>query len=411
MQQLLHTPEGVRDYYNDECAAKLELKRRIQNTFGLYGYRSIQTPTFEYFDIFNAERGSVSSKEMYKFFDRDGETLVLRPDFTPSIARCAAKYYMNEILPVRLCYQGNTFINNMSYQGRLKESTQSGAELIGDDSVSADAEMIAMVVDCLKATGLTEFQVEIGQVDYFNGLLEESRLDQKEIQELRTLIENKNHFGLDMLVKSMDLPDGVSEALSSLPQLFGSAEQVFPEAKRLTDNPTALKAVKRLEELYELMKAYKMEQYISFDLGRLGNFRYYTGIIFKAYTYGTGDSVVTGGRYDNLMIQFGKDAPSIGFGISVDTLMSALMRQKIAIPFPSGGTLLIYDPPKRKRAIALASSYRAEGSRVHLMETQIVDADTYIEYAKTHHMDQLLYLSSSDGGIRTIWQREEKGEA
>ena len=125
MVQLLHTPEGVKDYYNDEFARKDALRRRIKDTFSRYGYRGIQTPSFEYFDIFNAERGSVSSRDMYKMIDRNGETLVLRPDFTPSIARCAAKYYGAESLPVRFCYEGNTFINNSSYQGRLKETTGS----------------------------------------------------------------------------------------------------------------------------------------------------------------------------------------------------------------------------------------------------------------------------------------------
>ena len=95
-RQLLHTPEGVRDIYSEECARKLALQERIRGVFHLYGYEDIETPVFELFDIFNKERGSVSSSEMFKFFDRDNNTLVLRPDMTPSIARCVAKYYMDE---------------------------------------------------------------------------------------------------------------------------------------------------------------------------------------------------------------------------------------------------------------------------------------------------------------------------
>ena len=131
MEQLLHTPEGVRDIYNGECARKLAVEQKIRETMNLYGYRDIQTPGFEFFDIFRKERGSVASKDMFKFFDREGNTLVLRPDMTPSIARCAAKYYSEERIPVRLCYLGNTYTNNSSYQGRLKECTDAGAELIG----------------------------------------------------------------------------------------------------------------------------------------------------------------------------------------------------------------------------------------------------------------------------------------
>ena len=151
--QLLHTPAGVRDIYAEECARKLAVQEKIQQVFHLYGYQNIETPTFEFFDIFNKERGSVGANEMYKFFDRDNNTLVLRPDMTPPIARCVTKYFMEEELPLRLCYLEPTFINNTSYQGRLKETTQTGAEFIGDDSSDADTEMIAMVIDTLKEPG------------------------------------------------------------------------------------------------------------------------------------------------------------------------------------------------------------------------------------------------------------------
>ena len=120
----------------------------------------------EFFDVFGKQVGTTPSRELYKFFDREGNTLVLRPDFTPSIARAASMYYHQEDMPIRLCYSGNTFVNRSSYQGRLKESTQMGVELLGDASVDGDGEIIAMTVELLKAAGLKEFQISIGQVDF-----------------------------------------------------------------------------------------------------------------------------------------------------------------------------------------------------------------------------------------------------
>ena len=215
---LLHTPDGVRDIYGKECAKKLSVQEGINHVFHLYGYENIETPTFEFFDIFNKQRGSVSSREMFKFFDRDNNTLVLRPDMTPAIARCVAKYYMDETMPLRLCYLERTFINNTSYQGRLKEVTQTGAEMIGDDSSSADAEMIAMVIDSLKAVGLQEFQVELGQVEFFRGLVEEAGMDAETQETLRELIENKNFFGAEelLLEQSMDCLLYTSDAADEL---------------------------------------------------------------------------------------------------------------------------------------------------------------------------------------------------
>ena len=406
MVQLLHTPEGVKDYYNGECADKTALCRRIMSTFSLYGYQEVQTPTFEYFDIFNAERGSVASREMYKLFERDGETLVLRPDFTPAIARCAAKYYLNESLPIRLCYQGNTFINNVSLQGRLKESTQAGVELIGDDSAAADAEMLALVVDCLKSAGLTEFQVEIGQVGFFNGLLEECGISAEAAEELRTLIENKNYFGVEETLQAMNLPKEISDAFLTMPQLFGSAEQVFAQAKSLTRNTTALAAVDRLEQLYEILRLYGMEKYISIDLGMLSNYQYYTGIIFKAYTYGTGDDVVTGGRYNHLMIQFGKDAPAVGFGIAVDTLMSAMQRQKITREVPAAARMILYRPDQLAAAVRLSAALRGQEITVHMIEEQESGLESYIRYAEENHIGQIL-RPVPENAPRVLWTHPE----
>lgn len=167
-KDLLHTPEGVRDIYNGECQRKLMLQNRLREVCSMYGYNDIQTPSIEFFNVFSKERGSVPSNEMFKLFDRYGNTLVLRPDMTPAIARTAAKYFGDNALPLKLCYTGNTFINvSKYYQGKLKENTMVGAELIGDDSIYADFEIISMVVDCMKSAGLKEFQVEVGNVMFF----------------------------------------------------------------------------------------------------------------------------------------------------------------------------------------------------------------------------------------------------
>ena len=112
-EKLLHTPEGVRDIYNSECKRKSAVEKRIHHILELYGYQDIETPTFEFFDIFNSDTGTVSSVEMFKFFDRNNNTLVLRPDMTPSIARSVAKYYSACEFPLRLSYRGNTFLTEV----------------------------------------------------------------------------------------------------------------------------------------------------------------------------------------------------------------------------------------------------------------------------------------------------------
>ncbi len=170
---LLHTPEGVRDIYGNEFVQKFELQQLLYRILAGRGYQGIETPTFEFFDVFSREVGTVSSRELYKFFDKEGNTLVLRPDMTPSIARAVSKYFHDET-PIRLCYMGNTFINYDKYQGRLKETTQMGAELMGDGSVASDVELLSVLIEALQEAGLREFQVSVGQVEFFKALLREA---------------------------------------------------------------------------------------------------------------------------------------------------------------------------------------------------------------------------------------------
>ena len=382
MKQILHTPEGVRDIYNEECRKKLRLQELLHETLHQYGYRDIQTPTFEFFDVFSKEVGTVPSKELYKFFDKEGNTLVLRPDLTPSVARAASKYFLEEDMPIRLCYMGNTFINNANFQGRLKETTQLGAEYMGDASVDADAEMLALVIESLQSAGLKEFQVSVGHIDYFKSLLKESGMDEETEAELRELISNKNPFGVEELLSGLSMKEGVKQAFARLPQMYGSAE-VLKEAKKLAANETGRQAVERLEKLYELLQTYGLEKYVSFDLGIVSKYKYYTGIIFRAYTYGTGEPVVKGGRYDTLLSHFGKKSPSVGFAIVVDQLLSALNRQNIQIPTDEPALMVLYREEDRAKAISYAMQMRRQNQAVELIQLDPgKDLEAYEAYAR-----------------------------
>ncbi len=362
---LLHTPEGVRDIYNSEFQRKDTVENNMKDVMRTYGFHQFVTPTFEYFDIFNKERGTVSSKDMYKFVDRDGETLVLRPDMTPQAARCVAKYFKNEVLPIRLFYHGSVFVNHSGYQGKLKESTQIGAELYNDATPEADAEMAALMIDCLSASGLKKFQVVAGQADFFRALVEEAGFSEEETDDLRRLIEMKNVFGVEQLLQEKEISAELKEIFTKLSTHFGSIETIRG-MKQLTKNARAIAALERLEQFYDALCLYKKEEHISFDLGMLSQFNYYTGILFRAYTHGTGDVIAAGGRYDSLVGQFGKQAPAIGIAVYSDQLLTALLRQGLLEHPAADGTLILYSEAGKKKAVELANEFRADGQSVTL---------------------------------------------
>lgn len=392
MNQLLHTPEGVRDIYNDECERKIILEERLLTVLKSYGYHPIQTPTFEFFDIFGKEIGTTPSKDLYKFFDREGNTLVLRPDITPSIARCASKYYMEQAIPIRLCYTGNTFRNNSSYQGRLKENTQSGAELIGDGSVEADAEMLALSAQLLKTAGLKEFQLSVGHADFLRGLFEAANLEEDVMEEIRNLLLNRNLYGVQEVIEQ-------HVADENLKQLFGLLTDVMLDKEKITDAkiwaadyPRVFHALTRLEELDELLEVYKIRKYVSYELAMISGFNYYTGIIFAGYTFGSGEAIVNGGRYDNLLQSFGKSAPSIGFAVVINQLMAALQRQNVRIPFENVTKWFIYSEQYRQDAIKDAQVLRSRGEQVELMPlTEQNTREVYETYAEQNHIQDIIF--------------------
>lgn len=391
--QLLHTPEGVRDIYNEECEKKLELQNRLHKALKRHGYHSIQTPTFEFFDIFGKEVGTIPSSELYKFFDREGNTLVLRPDITPSIARSAAKYFMDEEMPIRLSYMGNTFINNHSYQGRLKESTQLGAELIGDDTVDADAEMIAMAIDALKSSGLKDFQISVGHVEFFRGLMEAAGLSEEQEEVIRELIANKNFFGVEEEISDCSMNQNLKELFGMLGTIYDNAAS-FEEAKTYAaDYPRVYKAIRRLEDLDAVLKIYGVDKYVTYEFGMLSSYHYYTGVIFAGYTYGSGEPIVKGGRYDKLLTYFGKDAASIGFAIVVDQLMAAISRQKIEIAVKHDNQLIVYKPEYRREAVKKAIALRAKDCNVELIAWAMDKSKAdYEAYALRNQIAELTFM-------------------
>lgn len=392
-QHLMHTPEGVRDIYNGECERKLNLEDKLYNILRSYGYHPIQTPSFEFFDIFGKEVGTTRSRDLYKFFDREGNTLVLRPDITPAIARFVANYYMEETMPIRFCYKGNTFINTGSLQGRLKENTQLGAELIGDDTVDADAEILSMVVECLLHAGLKEFQLSVGHVGILQGMIEAAGFDEEEEEKLRELIMNNNFFGVESFLESRHFDPALKQLFSVLGSIYPSAEAFQTVKETAKKYPKIYAGLDHLERLQSLLLLYGIDKYVSFELGVISSYKYYSGILFHGYTFGSGEPIVKGGRYDRLLKHFGKDAPAVGFVIVIDQLMAAMSRQKLETPAVHPCQLVVYDETHREDAVVYARRQRSLGCSVELiLKAADKKREDYEAYACRNQISRLQFM-------------------
>ncbi len=249
-----------------------------------------------------------------------------------------------------------------------------------------------MVIDCMKNAGLTEFQVELGNVAFFNGLLKDAGIKGDTYEELLNLINEKNYIGVEEILTNLNIDKNTAKVLLELPQLFGQAE-VLDKARSLTNIPECIEAVDRLTNLYELLKINGYDKYVSFDLGELSNHTYYTGIIFHAFTFGTGEPIASGGRYDKLLGQFGCDKASIGFSLIIDRLMAAINRQNIEIEVEYSGVLLVYSEDKLQDAVKRANELRKDGINVCMIRKNNNKSESqYIEYAKASQLSDVVYI-------------------
>ena len=252
------------------------------------------------------------------------------------------------------------------------------------------------MIDCMKNAGLEEFQVEIGNVLFFKGLLKEAGIDGDEAEMLVRLIEQKNYFGVEEMVEGMHLNDTLKKLFSLLGSFETQVEELAEAKSLASDYPNILSAITDLEKLGSFLRLYGIEKYVSFELGIISNYHYYTGIIFAGYTFGTGEPVVKGGRYDRLLTYFGRKAPAIGFAIVVDQLLSALSRQKITLPSEEKNQMIVYAENKIAEAVEKAKELRAQGISVSLIQMQEGRSkDDYLSYAMKDHVSKVEFIEEA----------------
>lgn len=318
----LYVPDGEQDLLADESYRKRKIENAMIEVFRHGGFSEIVTPTLEFFDSFSGQRDIIPEEDMIKFVDEQGRILVLRPDLTVPCARLAATK-LKEQLPLKLCYCQNVFRSKKDRYLDLKEITQAGCESIGDGSSAADAEMIATAIEALIAAGLNEFTVELGQVKYFKGLMNETSLPFAEKDALRHLVDKKDFLGLEKKVAALGIGGDLKSALTELPALYGGIE-ILTRLKDYRFGGKAREAIDHLSDVVERLQKAGYGRYLAIDLGMVSALSYYTGIIFQGFVSGFGTPILSGGRYDHLVEKFGPATPATGFSVNINFLLDIL---------------------------------------------------------------------------------------
>lgn len=319
------TPNGVRDILFKESKELSSIKSKVTKLFEQSGYSKIETPTMEFFDVFNRKSCGIPFENMFKFTDHKGRLLVLRPDNTLAIARATASNFMSFDLPLKLFYSQKVFISNPELSGAFNEELQCGIENFGNASEDTDFEILMLAIKSLLLLN-DEFKLEIGNSAFFKTLIDKLSLNSDKRENIRVYVEDKNFAALNEELN--DVPDSkYKDYLLKLPTMFGSYE-VIDEAMKVLPDKNVQVELKSLKNLYRKLSENGYEDKISFDLGLVHGINYYTGIVFRGYLPSSGLKVLSGGRYDNLLSEFGRDLPAIGFALEMNTISDALLKEK-----------------------------------------------------------------------------------
>jgi len=310
----MKTPDGTRDVFLAELKMRRTAEDGFKEIFTRNNYIEVTTPIFEYFDLFNTGIGRIAQNEMYCLTDTAGNLMVLRPDSTKPIARLVSTRLKNAKLPLKLFYNQSVYKRNIRLNRKNDEIMQFGGELIGINGIDSDVEIISLCCESFEKFGC-DFLIEIGHIEIFKSIIKD--LDVEASEKMRELVFCKNFPALDNF--SDKISADTLDKLKKLPTMFGK-EEILKKATELFNDEQSIKAIGYLQSLYDRLKVLRLDRYVSFDLGIVNDYDYYTGIVFKGYVNKKGDAVLSGGRYDTLYKSFGLDYPAIGFAFNIDEL-------------------------------------------------------------------------------------------
>ena len=388
---LLEIPYGTRDFLPKDAKFKRSIESNLAKTFSLWGYDEIVTPSIEYVDTLTINNRSGIENQLFKFFDKNNRTLALRHEMTTPIARVAASRMYDDVLPFKLSYISSVYRYEQAQEGRQCEFYQAGVELMGVADASADAEVIALAVDSLRKTGLANFEICLGQVEFINGIMQQMGLSKEKQNEIRLALEQRNLVDLNKAVEETNLPNKAKQALKSIPLLQGK-EDILEFANNLALNEQSRKALDNLHDIYELLKLYGVADNVNFDLGVNRDFSYYTGMVFEVYAPGIGYPICGGGRYDNMLSDFGTDCPATGFALGIERLMLALAKQnQVQSVQQKKDVYIAFAAGKQAEAIDEATKLRSEGKIVDLAFTP-QSKEEAVKYQADKNINELIYI-------------------
>ena len=404
-------PKGVTDFLPEKADKIGYIEGKIRRVFELWGFRRIITPLLEFQDVMALGMGEDLKERTFRFDDRQtGRLLAVPPDITPQVARIVATRMQGYPLPHRLYYNGRVLRHAEIQSGRSREIFQAGVELIGLDSPEADAEMVAMAIEAMQGLGLGDFKVDLGQVEFFRGIMAASGLSAQGKKSLQQAIGKKDSAAVRDTLGREAVADAVKEEIAMLPRLFGGRE-ILTEAARVVGNDRSKRALDNISQVLDILDIYGVSDYLTIDLGEIRGLDYHTGLTFEGFVGGLGEPVCGGGRYDDLTAKYGFSSPATGFAFNILALLSALERRPDVEASKTRDFLLFNLRDDRREVLEIAQCLRSKGFTT---ARDIIrrDFDNSLAYAERMSILRMLVIGGeycADDEVYVVRVADRKG--
>jgi len=387
-------PRGTRDHTPEQMEKRQALEEKIRATFKTYGYREIQTPTFETLELFTAKSGDAILDEIYEFTDKSGRKLALRPELTAPVIRCYIDKLQMEPKPLKLFYFGNCYRYDRPQKGRYREFLQAGCEIIGPDTVEAYAELIALAYTIFRTIGLKNINLQIGNLSIIESLFKKLGLSKEHQQYVLPLMDKAKYDEVSIYLSEINIPQGEIQQFLNIVQ----TTDIYDIQKYLKDDTSIASELANLENIFELLRNGFSIKKIQLNLGIVRGLDYYKGVVFEidAPVLGAEKQLCGGGAYQLVQLFGGNDVPTAGFAIGFDRTLLALEsegyafdRQKIeAFVIPINNDII-------QKAIVIAQQLRNQGvsTDIDLLRRGIGKA---LKYANTKNAKNVILVGPKE---------------
>jgi len=322
-------PQGIEEALPKDAARLESLRRKLLDVYASWGYQLVMPPFIEYLDSLLTGTGHDLDLQTFKLIDQlTGRSMGVRADMTPQVARIDA-HELKQDTPNRLCYMGTVLHTLSDGFGSTRTPLQVGAELYGHAGVESDVEILCLMLETFKQSGVENVFVDIGHVGIFRGLTAQAKFDDDQEAALFEMLQRKAIPEIQQFLNDSNISKDISDMLFNLAELHGGdeclqrANKVFEKA-----DPSVKQALEYLQQTVSKLKQRVGEVNIHFDLSELRGYHYHTGIVFAAYVSGQGQEIARGGRYDDIGKVFGRARPATGFSTDLKTLVNLSINQQ-----------------------------------------------------------------------------------